>query len=270
MELTSLSAADTFHSSNPIGHPLISDSYDRSPERSHKRIHVALPLRITYWDHENRPCQDRACTYDISTSGARITGLREVKQAGEIIVVERGRNRAFCRVVWVGNSDSRLHGQVGIQSVESERLMWETELRDLEEAYDRIPRQGILFRNFAADIGGRDRRLHPRVPVEGQAQLLRADAPLEPPKSSLVDLSEFGCLVSTNDLPARGTDLKLVLNVGSYDFSLKGQVRHAGLDSGLGIEFREIRKGDRQALRFLLLKLAEQELEQSFQLELVT
>ena len=249
---------------------MISDSYNQPPERSHKRIHVALPLRITYWDQDNKPCQDRACTYDISTSGARITGLRDVKQAGEIIVVERGRNKAFCRVVWVGKSDSRLYGQVGIQSVESERLMWETELRDLEEVYDQIPRQGILLRNFAADTPERERRRHPRVPVEGQAQLLRPGVTGEPPKNSLVDLSEFGCLVSTNDLPARGTDLKLVLNVGSYDLSLKGQVRHAGLDSGLGIEFREIRKGDRQALRYLLLKLAEQELEQSFELEIVT
>jgi len=36
----------------------------------------------------------------------------------------------------------------------------------------------------------------------------------------------------------------------------------------LGVEFQEIRKGDRQILRFLLRKLAEQQLEENFELEL--
>jgi len=249
---------------------LLSDPHNQTAERSHKRIHVALPLRIIYWDQDNKPCQDRACTYDISTSGARITNLQEVRQAGEIIVVERGRSKAFCRVVWVGESDSRQHGQIGIQSVESERLLWETELRDLADVYDQIPRQGVLLRNFSSDMAGRELRLHPRIPVHGRVQLLKPGATVEPPLSQLVDLSEYGCLVSTDDLPARGTDLKLFMQVGSYDLSLKGQVRHAGLDSGLGIEFREIRKGDRESLRYLLRRLAEQDLEESFRLEVVT
>jgi hypothetical protein len=34
-------------------------------------------------------------------------------------------------------------------------------------------------------------------------------------------------------------------------------VRHAGVDSGLGIEFLEIRKGDRPVLQYILRKLAE-------------
>ena len=88
---------------------------NKSPERSDKRIHVALPIRVTYWDSENKPCLEMACTYDISSRGARITGLRCVKATGEIIAVERGRNRAFCRVIWVGEANSELHGKVGIQ-----------------------------------------------------------------------------------------------------------------------------------------------------------
>jgi hypothetical protein len=38
-------------------------------------------------------------------------------------------------------------------------------------------------------------------------------------------------------------------------------VRHTALAFGVGIEFREIRKGDRQVLQFLLRKLAEEEQE---------
>jgi len=68
-------------------------------ERNDKRIHVALPVRITYWDKNKKPGLEMACTYDISTHGARISSLRCIKETGEIVAVERGRNKAFCRVV---------------------------------------------------------------------------------------------------------------------------------------------------------------------------
>jgi hypothetical protein len=71
----------------------------------------------------------------------------------------------------------------------------------------------------------------------------------------LKDVSEVGCLVTTKSLLLPGTDLKLVLNVANYDLAFKGQVRHAALDVGLGIEFREVRKGDRAILQHLLRKL---------------
>ena len=73
----------------------------------------------------------------------------------------------------------------------------------------------------------------------------------------LRDVSELGCLVTTKSVLLPGTDLKLVLKVSNYDLSVKGQVRHAALDVGLGVEFREIRKGDRAILQYLLHKLAE-------------
>ena len=78
----------------------------------------------------------------------------------------------------------------------------------------------------------------------------------------------MGCLISSEDPLEPGTDLKLVLNVANYDLSVKGQVRHIVEGGGMGIEFREIRKGDRQMLQFLLRKLEEQKLEESFDLEL--
>ena len=74
-----------------------------SPERQKKRIQLALPIRVTYWDDTQKPCLEIACTYDISEHGARVTGLRCVKEAGEVIAIERGKNKAFCRVVWVGS-----------------------------------------------------------------------------------------------------------------------------------------------------------------------
>lgn len=232
------------------------------PERVDKRIHVALPIRVTYWDKDHKPCLELACTYDISARGARITGLRCVKEAGEIIAVERGRNKAFCRVVWVGESNSELHGQVGLQCVESDRMMWESELRDMQEVYDPVQRETALYRvSVGGNLNG-NRRRYQRFAADGVAELLKRDRDVRHAEAVLKDLSELGCMVKTASVVLPGTELKLVLNVANYDLSLKGQVRHAALDVGVGIEFREIRKGDRPVLQYLLRKMAEKQEEE--------
>jgi PilZ domain len=233
-------------------------------ERSAKRVHVALPLRITYWDKDKKPGLEMACTYDISPRGARITRLRCIKEAGEIVAIERGRNKSFCRVVWIGEPNSELQGQIGLQCIESERAMFENELRDLEEVYDPILRDATVRRTASADKG--NRRRQERLPIEGIAELLKTGRN-GASKGSLKDLSEMGCLVTTKQMLLPGTDLKLVLNVANYSLSLKGQVRHSALDLGIGVEFSEIRKGDRQTLKYLLRKLEEQRLEEVFEVE---
>jgi len=65
-----------------------------------------------------------------------------------------------------------------------------------------------------------------------------------------------------------GAELKVLLNIGSYDLRLKGQVRHADPQAGMGIEFDEIRKGDRQILHLLLRKLSEKQFEDTLHFEL--
>lgn len=231
--------------------------------RVDKRVHVALPIRVTYRDGENRPCLEMACTYDISARGARITGLRCVKQAGEIITVQRGLNKSSCRVVWIGESGSELNGQVGIQCVKSERMMWENELREMDEIYEEMQREGGLHRmNTAGGTHNGNRRRHQRFQIRGVAELPKLDASSQT-AAELENLSELGCLIKTKHALSPGTDLRLVLNVSNYDLSVKGKVRHSALELGVGIEFREIRKGDRQILQYLLRKLEEKHASQT-------
>jgi hypothetical protein len=228
-------------------------------ERSDKRIHVAFPIKITYSDDEGKPRFEMACTYDISAHGARVTGLRCVKEAGEIVVVERGRNKAYCRVVWIGETGSPLSQQVGIQCVEAQKTLWDAELRDMQEIYDPILAAAAVFRATTTHGPGRNRRKVQRFGAQGAAQLLRKSADGSYLEGNVKDLSEVGCLVSTSSLLVPGTDLKLLLRLKNYDLSFKGSVRHAALDVGLGIEFQEIRKGDRAVLRHVLHKLAEKQ-----------
>jgi len=238
-----------------------------SPERQKKRLHVALPIRVTYWDDAQRPCLEIACTYDISEHGARVTGLRCVKEPGEVIAIERGKSKAFCRVVWVGKPDSQVQGQIGLQCVEADRILWEAELRDMVQAYEPVlldggPKQP---RTFAAH---ERRRRRERFQLKGTAELFDIAAKSLKGKGILNDISEIGCLILTKQMVPVGTDLNVTLHVDDQILTLKGQVRHAEPQAGIGIEFREIRKGERQILQFLIRKLAEKHFEDTLQFEI--
>jgi hypothetical protein len=235
-------------------------------ERQSKRIQVALPIRVTSWDGAHKPALEIACTYDISARGARVTGLRCVQGTGEIIAIERGKSKAFCRVVWIGEPTSELRGQIGIQCLESDRRLWEAELRDMEEVYDPILVEGSGKR--ASTFASHERRRRrERFILEGQAELIKPGPNSIHARAALKNLSEIGCLVSTKQILLPGTELKLALSIGDYDLAVKGQVRHADPHVGMGIEFQEIRKGERQILQFLVRKLAEKYLEDSLQFE---
>ncbi len=222
-------------------------------DRADKRISVALPVRVTYYDSDSKPRLEMACTYDISAHGARLTGLRCVKEAGEIVTIERGRSKAFCRVVWIGEATTHLQGLVGIQCVEAEKTLWSAELGDMEQIYESVVRDARRPSSRSGEAG--NRRRFQRFGAGGSVELLHKGPSSAHLDGMLKDVSEVGCLVTTKSLLLPGTDLKLVLNVANYDLAFKGQVRHAALDVGLGIEFREVRKGDRAILQHLLRKL---------------
>jgi PilZ domain-containing protein len=228
-------------------------SVQESVDRTEKRISVALPVRVTYYDSDSKPRLEMACTYDISSHGARLTGLRCVKEAGEIVTIERGRSKAFCRIVWIGEATSHLQGQVGIQCVEAEKMLWSAELNDMGQMYDAVIRDPR--RSVQASCEPGNRRRFTRFGSDGSVELLHKGSGPVHLKGDLKDVSEVGCLATTKSLLLPGTDLKLVLNVANYDLVFKGQVRHAALDVGLGIEFREVRKGDRAVLQHLLQKI---------------
>jgi hypothetical protein len=231
---------------------LTPSSVKEAVDRSDKRISVALPVRVTYYDADSKPRLEMACTYDISAHGARLTGLRCVKEAGEIVTIERGRSKAFCRIVWIGESNSHLQGQVGIQCVEAEKTLWTAELSDMEQVYDSMVRDRRRTLQGSGQVG--NRRLFQRFGAIGEVELLQKGTGPVHLEGILKDVSEVGCLVTTKSLLLPGTDLKLVLKVSNYDLAFKGQVRHAAIDVGVGIEFREARKGDRALLQHLVQK----------------
>jgi hypothetical protein len=235
-----------------------------------KLIHLALPVRLTHLQNGERGAQELACTYDIHPRGARLLSVRDVK-VGDLITVERGRTKSICQVVWTADPDSALRGQFTVECVERGRIPWEDELRQMEEQYLPVIPDGPYKRSAmnAFRRGELNRRRRPRYSVEGGADLAEIGGQSHV-EGRLEQISEYGCLISAGDLLTPGTGLRLVLNMCEVSVALRGHVRYTSQDRAMGVEFQEIRQGDRPLLDYVLNRLKRPRTEDFADLEVIT
>ena len=233
-----------------------------------KLIHLALPVRWSLVGEEGRGAAEIACTYDIHPHGARLLSSRQVN-IGDLVMVERGRNKAMCQVVWSADPASPLRGQFTVQCVEG-KTPWDDELRQMEEQYqpiilDRLQRRSSSSSSFARPEVNRRRR--PRFYVEGQAEVIDGVQHVE---GEVQQISEYGARISSTEILRPGTDFRLMLNVFDVSLALKAQVKYLVNNLGMGVEFHEIRRGDRPLLDYVLSRLRTRRVEEFAEVEVVT
>src|SRR5215510_12725398 len=129
-------------------------------ERREKRLHVAVPVKLfTEPDSSN---YQLCCTYEISLTGARLVAVAGVNKVGQILWIQRQNRRAKYKVIWIGEPDTELAQQVGVETLEPANVIWENELRM------RIGQKSLqhplskLFRVPPLSILAIQRRLRPR------------------------------------------------------------------------------------------------------------
>jgi len=227
-----------------------------------KLVHAAVPVRWSLVAASGRGPVELACTYDIHPRGARLIGVRPVS-VGDMIQVERGRNRALCQVVWTADPDSPLRGQFTVQCVQG-KTPWEDELAQADEEYAPVILNGWKRKDLLRNSENRRRR--PRYSVEGKADLIEGSQHAE---GRVQQLSEFGAQIAANELLRPGTDFRLMLNVLDVSIGLKAQVRYLVDDLGMGVEFQQIRRGDRPMLEYILRKLGARRVEDFVTVEVV-
>jgi hypothetical protein len=231
-----------------------------------KTVHLALPVRWSLMGQEGRGPAEMACTYDIHPNGARLLSGRHVN-IGDLVMVERGRNKAVCQVVWAADPDSALRGQFAVQCVEK-KTPWDDELRQMEEQYQPVIEDEQLRRGLRAfSRPDANRRRRPRFYVEGQAEVIDG---VQHVAGQVQQLSEFGARLATPDTLRPGTDFRLMLNVLDVTLGLKAQVKYLIGNLGMGVEFHEIRRGDRPLLNYVLNKLRSKRVEEFVEVEVVT
>jgi len=93
--------------------------------RRNPRVSAPLPVRLWGMDAYDRPFMTVALVKDISSTGARIQGLRKQLKAGTIVEVQLGEEKAQFRVAWVGKRGTRKDGEIGLESLPFEPCIWD-------------------------------------------------------------------------------------------------------------------------------------------------
>ena len=109
----------------------ITAALDCYRERKEERVRIELPIRL-YRTTRGLKLQ-LAHTVDISNSGARIAGLAEPLEPGEIVKVECGNREAPFRVMWIGAPGTVSAGQVGLECLAADADLWKLNLSQLED-----------------------------------------------------------------------------------------------------------------------------------------
>jgi diguanylate cyclase (GGDEF)-like protein len=92
--------------------------------RREQRVNVALPVRVWGMDANGELFEHQAMTVDITTTGARIEGTARPLQKGCIVGIQHAISKARYRVAWVGTGGTRVQNQIGLQLVDSGKLIW--------------------------------------------------------------------------------------------------------------------------------------------------
>jgi hypothetical protein len=236
-----------------------------------KLIHLALTVRWSLVGEECRGSVEVACTYDIHQHGARLLSSR-APNVGDLVLVERGRNKAICQVVWAADENSPLRGQFSVQCVEG-RTPWDDELRQVqvqvEEQYQPVILDPIQRRRSASGFPRPEdnRRRTPRFYVDGQAEVIDG---VQHVAGAVEQISEFGARISAPESLRPGTDFRLMLNVLDVSLALTAEVKYLCDSFGMGVEFREIRRGDRPLLGYVLSKLKTRRVDEFARVEVVS
>jgi PilZ domain len=224
-----------------------------------KLVHLALPVRWSLIGQDGRGSAEVACTYDIHPQGARLVGSRDVN-IGDLVLVERGRNKAICQVVWSAEPTSALRGQFTVQCVDG-KTPWEEELQQMDEEFQPIVLDGLDRRRSSTVVTGPDvnRRRRPRFYVEGQAEVIDG---VQHVAGEVQQISEYGARLAALEQMRPGTDFRLMLNVFDVSVAVTAQVKYLVDNLGMGVEFQQIRRGDRPLLDYVLRKLKSRRVEE--------
>jgi hypothetical protein len=86
-------------------------------------MQAKLHVRIAGVDARGRPILLMVPTGNVSRQGALLEGVQGRLKVGEIVAITYKTSKARFRVTWVG--DGERAGQIGVQSVETEKCIWD-------------------------------------------------------------------------------------------------------------------------------------------------
>jgi hypothetical protein len=204
-----------------------------------QRIHTALPVRVTLAD-EGRTTSLNACTIDVSQKGARLIGVVGVKAPGQLIAIRRKASEAQFRVIWIGKPQTPHEGQVGVECVDTDRVIWDVDFAKVHEDFEPL----------ATNLKPGDKQ-PPRYSCEGKILVWSQQG--SGFEAELQAIGPSFCEFKS----ATSFQGPLLLQVYTEDaqMTVKGIAREASNGRSL-VDFTAIRRGDRLELQNLISRLS--------------
>ncbi|MFZ0286866.1 MAG: PilZ domain-containing protein [Terriglobales bacterium] len=96
--------------------------------RQKPRVETQLPVRVWGMDAKAQPFTQLVRVRNISRNGALVEGMMCMVKPGEIIHIQFGNEQAPFRVVWAGKPGGQREGEIGVQGLSSEPIIWDVNL----------------------------------------------------------------------------------------------------------------------------------------------
>jgi hypothetical protein len=210
-------------------------------KRREPRLKAQLQVRIAGIDASGRPLLQMVTTRNISRQGALLDGIQGAFKPGEIISVSYKNNKGRFRVIWMGDTGSDRAGQMGVQSIDPAKCIW-----------DAATLPPTAADTYAAEA--KERRQHRRVPcklgaelyMQGSEALVRVD---------VRNISVGGCFVEMPTLSADKGRLKIVVWANDIKLPIQGVVVSRRPGFGISIKFTEMSEEVRQQLQRFIQSL---------------
>lgn len=94
------------------------------PLRRKPRIKMVAPVRLWGMDSTGKSFNVLSYTLNVSSSGARIGGVKVPLAVGDAVTVQYKQNKALFKVVWLGRPGDPTHEQIGVTILEQDRPIW--------------------------------------------------------------------------------------------------------------------------------------------------
>jgi hypothetical protein len=206
--------------------------------RQDPRVEARLQIRIAGIDVNGRPLLQMVTTRNISRRGALLEGLQGTLKPEETVALTYKNNKARFRVSWVGETGSARAGQIGVQSVDATKCIWDAALLP-PPAPD----------TYAAPA--RERRKHRRVPCRLGAELyVQGSETLT--RVHVTNISLGGCFLEMATLAPDKAQVKLVVWVNDTKLAVQGVVVSRRPGFGVSIRFTEMTEEARGQLQLFL------------------
>jgi hypothetical protein len=215
------------------------------------RIHAALPVRVA-WEDSEQPIKQVAYTLDVSPKGARLAGVKGLKSPGQLIVVRRNTDEARFRVVWIGQLRTPQEGQIGIECVENDKIIWDVDFSQAEEDFQPLESSSAVRSWKPATQTKED---HRNYSCPGSAVVWADDIGAQRIEAGLIRMGFSECEIETAAQLPLNSPLLLHLKIGEAQLTVKG-ARCEKHTAGTWIEFTHIRRGDRATLVGLIARLS--------------